>query len=105
MNKPAKISLCFFMKDAYPLFNPSSKGVFGGAEVDLYLIAGELAKNEKYSVKFFVGDYGQPATEERGRVTLVKLKYSDLNQGLKYWQPFLHSLFGLFSLPMYQMNT
>ena len=31
------VSVCFVSPKAYPLFNPDCKGVFGGAEVDLYL--------------------------------------------------------------------
>ncbi len=93
MNKSTRTALSFFMKDAYPLFNPSSSGVFGGAEVDLYFIARELAKKEKYSVKFFVGDYGQPRIEERDRVTLVKLRYSDLNQYGRWYHKIIRRIY------------
>ena len=41
---PAKIRVCFISLRAYPIFNPSVEKLFGGAEVDLYLLATELAK-------------------------------------------------------------
>jgi hypothetical protein len=81
------------MKDTYPLFNPLSKGIFGGAEVDLYFIARELAKQEKYRIRFFVGDYGQPDIEERDRVTLVKLKYSDLSRYCRWYHKIIRRIY------------
>ena len=74
---------------AYPIFNPDVGKVFGGAEVDLYLIATELAKDDAYDVRFVVGDYGQPAIEEREHVTLYKSLDVDKNflaQGWKVWR-------------------
>jgi hypothetical protein len=38
------IRICFIILRAYPIFNPDVKDVIGGAEVDLYLLATELAK-------------------------------------------------------------
>ena len=87
------IELCFFMKDAYPLFNPSCSGVFGGAEVDLYFISRELAKKERYRVRFFVGDYGQPDIEEIDNVTMVKLKYSNLSRFDKWYHKILRRVY------------
>lgn len=66
------MKVCFISRSAYPLFNPASKAVFGGAEVDLYLIAKELAKDTKYSVHFIVGDFGQSAIEVNEDVTIHK---------------------------------
>jgi len=72
------IGVTSFMKDAYPLFNPESAGIFGGAEVDLYLTACALARTGRYCVSFMVGDYGQPDVEMREGVRLVRLSYSNL---------------------------
>lgn len=69
-NSPIRV--CFIVLRAYPLFNPDIKAVFGGAEVDLYLLATELAKDSRFDVRFVVGDYGQPAIEKRENVTLFK---------------------------------
>jgi len=81
------------MKDAYPLYNPSCSGVFGGAEVYLYFLSRELAKKDGYRVKFFVGDYGQPDVEVIDRVTLVKLKYSNLSKFDKWYHRILRRIY------------
>ncbi len=58
-----KNRVCFVSLKAYPLFNPDISSVFGGAEVDLYMLATELANDERFEVSFIVGDYGQPPLE------------------------------------------
>ncbi len=84
-----KIRVCFISPKAYPLFNPAVEKIFGGAEVDLYLIATELAKDEAYDVRFVVGDYGQPDAEVRENVTLHKsldVEKNFIAQGWKVWR-------------------
>jgi glycosyltransferase involved in cell wall biosynthesis len=66
------IRVCFVMPKAYPLFNSQVKAVFGGAEVDLYLLATELARDKNFAASCVVADYGQPAVEVRENVTLIK---------------------------------
>jgi glycosyltransferase involved in cell wall biosynthesis len=90
---PRTIGVAFFMKDAYPLFNPACAGVFGGAEVDLYFTACALAKNKKYRVAFFVGDYGQHDVETREGVRLIRLKYSNLQQYNKWYHKIIRRLY------------
>jgi glycosyltransferase involved in cell wall biosynthesis len=74
MNTPAKkpVRVCFVSPKAYPLFAPASEGVFGGAEVDLYLIGTELAKDEGFEVSFVTADYGQHDCEVIDDVTVIK---------------------------------
>ena len=55
-----KIKVCFVCPKAYPLFNETVEGVFGGSEVDLYYLGTELAKDGDFDVSFVVADYGQP---------------------------------------------
>lgn len=69
-DKPIRV--CFVSLKAYPLFNPSVDAIFGGAEVGLYLLATELAKNKDFQAYFVVGDYGQDHVEIRENVTLIK---------------------------------
>jgi glycosyltransferase involved in cell wall biosynthesis len=66
------LRVCFISPKAYPIFNPAVETVFGGAEVDLYLLATELAKDPAYQVSFIVADYGQPDGEVRDGVRLLK---------------------------------
>ncbi|MDH4203366.1 MAG: glycosyltransferase family 4 protein [Phycisphaerae bacterium] len=74
---------------AYPIFNPSVESVFGGAEVDLYLLATELAKDDAFEVRFVVADYGQPDEEQRENVRILKsvnFKQNSLTGAVKIWR-------------------
>jgi glycosyltransferase involved in cell wall biosynthesis len=64
--------ICFIATHAYPLFNPKSKGTFGGSEIQLFVIAKELAKNKKYKISFLVGDFNQKRKEYINNVKLIK---------------------------------
>ena len=66
------ISVCFVSIDIYPLFAPHSSGVQGGSEVDLYMIATELAKDKRFRVSIVTGDFGQPDIEMINNVTVYK---------------------------------
>lgn len=90
MNKTKKIKptikICFISRAAYPLFNPKCKATFGGAEVDLFMIAKELAKDKRFSVNFLVGDFGQKDIENINNVKIFKsykVKECKLAQMLK----------------------
>ncbi len=67
-----RIGVCFVSPKAYPLFNPDVQGVFGGAEVDLYYIGTELAKDVGFDVSFVTADYGQPDTQTIENVRIIK---------------------------------
>lgn len=67
-----KIGICFISPKVYPLFNPDIQAIFGGAEVDVYMLATELAKDTDFAVSCIVADYGQPDEEFRERVRLLK---------------------------------
>ena len=83
------ILVCFTTYKAYPIFNPDVKATFGGAEVDLYLLATELAKDKRFEVSFVVGDYGQPEKEFIENVALYKtvdVKGDFFTQTPKIWR-------------------
>lgn len=83
-----KIRVCFISPKAYPIFNPDVQSVFGGAEVDLYMIATELAKDETFNVSFIVADYGQPDEEQRENVRILKsldFKQNPLTGAIRIW--------------------
>jgi len=91
MNTPAKkpVRVCFVSPKAYPLFAPASEGVFGGAEVDLYLIGTELAKDEGFEVSFVTADYGQADSDVIDDVTVIKsldFNKNSLTGALKIWR-------------------
>jgi glycosyltransferase involved in cell wall biosynthesis len=76
----------FIILRAYPIFNPDVKDVIGGAEVDLYLLATELAKDKNFEVCFVVGDYGQEPIEVREGVTVFKSVNVRKNLFLGSWR-------------------
>ncbi|MHC4396447.1 MAG: glycosyltransferase family 4 protein [Planctomycetota bacterium] len=73
------IKICFIAPKTYSLFNPAVQAHFGGANVDLYYLSTELAKDPNFDVSFIVADYGQPDEERRENVRL--LKSLDFNAG------------------------
>ena len=83
------VKVCFVMPKAYTLFNPEAKGPFGGAEVDLYIMATELAKDPAFEVDFIVADYGQQPIEQIENVRIIRsldFKKSSLAGAIKIWK-------------------
>jgi len=66
------MKVCFISPHVYPLFNEEYKFNFGGAEVQLYLIAKELAKDTSYETHFITADFGQSKFEIKESVILHK---------------------------------
>lgn len=64
------MKICFFNLQAYSLFNPASKALIGGTEVQLYYLAKFLAKENE--VSFVTGDWGQDKVEVFERVRIYK---------------------------------
>lgn len=82
-----KIRVCIVSLYAYHMFNPKVYSRFGGAEMQLYNLATELAKDERFEVIFLVGDFGQPEIESIQGVQLRK--FYNPNGGLKYIRAFI----------------
>ncbi len=84
-----RLHVCFVAPKAYPLFNPEVESVIGGAEVDLYYLSTELARDNDFAVSFLVADYGQPPREKREGVELVKgidFRQSSLRSAWRIWR-------------------
>ncbi len=83
------LRVCFIAPKAYPLFNPEIKKVFGGAELDFYILACELAKDADYQVSFVTADYGQRDQEVIQGVRIFKslqLEESMVSGAWRIWQ-------------------
>ena len=83
------IKICFIAPKAYPLFNADVKEIFGGAEVDLYLLATELAKDKNFAVSFITADYGQEITKTIEGVKVIKsvdFKKNPLSGAIRIWR-------------------
>lgn len=88
--KPIKI--CFVSLYAYHYFNSRVNSKFGGAELQLYYLATELAKDERFDIRFVVGDFGQPDFEIKKNVKLYK--FFNPKKNLKY----IRAIFGFWRL-------
>jgi glycosyltransferase involved in cell wall biosynthesis len=66
------VRICFVSPKAYPLFDDEVEGVFGGAEVDLYMLGTEMAKDAGFAVSFVVADYGQADEQQIEGVSIFK---------------------------------
>jgi glycosyltransferase involved in cell wall biosynthesis len=87
-HKP-KIRVCFISPKVYPIFNRSMSHVFGGAEVDLYMLSTELAKDDHFSVSVIAGDYGQDDIETIENVSIYKsliFSKNPIKGAYKIWQ-------------------
>jgi glycosyltransferase involved in cell wall biosynthesis len=88
-NRAQSTSVCFISPKSYPLFNEAVESVFGGAEVDAYLLATELAKDACFAVSVIVADYGQPDEEVRNGVRIIKgldFRISAPANALRLWR-------------------
>ncbi|MFA4960233.1 MAG: glycosyltransferase family 4 protein [Candidatus Pacearchaeota archaeon] len=85
------MKVCFIGPKAYPLFNSKIKSTFGGAEVQLSLLAKEIAKERDLEVHFMVADYGQENLEKRANVKIwksINFKSSKLKQVSDFFKIF-----------------
>jgi len=67
-----KIKICFVSSTAYPLFNPNYKSSFGGAEMQIYLISKELAKDNNFDVNIIVATNNGRGKEIYNKVKVYK---------------------------------
>lgn len=66
--KHKKIKVCLVSTFAYPLFNPKSPLTFGGAEVQMFLLAKKLARS--FEVHFVVGQPKRKPMEKHHEVSV-----------------------------------
>lgn len=64
--------ICFVQTAVYPIFNTNCKKLFGGSEVQMYLIGKELSKKKNFNVSFLVGDYSQNKKEVHDNICVYK---------------------------------
>lgn len=76
------MKICFIDWFAYGLFKPESKIVFGGAQIQLYLMAQELAKTNGFEVDFLTDNQRSCRQDKFGRVTVHQLVRSPRTAGI-----------------------
>lgn len=95
------MKLCFIDWFAHGLFKPKSKIVFGGAQIQLYLLANEMAKSNQFEVCFLTDNQRQNRREVFNKISVYQLVRSPKNSGIKgrlltgYWYFFLRLLIQL----------
>lgn len=72
-----KLTITFFLPGAIGLFYPEYSTVFGGAELNLFNLAVEMAKDTNYKVVFWLDDYGQISSEMKHGICLKKLRFNN----------------------------
>ncbi len=66
------IKVCFISPLGHGLYRPDSGSVFGGAEVQFFLLSRELATDPAFQVSVLTTVAEDPGSEQCGRLTLVK---------------------------------
>lgn len=72
MKKNKKIKICYISTYVYPLFDSECLSIHGGSELQSYLIAKELSRNEDFEISFVTGDFGQKNIESYENIKLFK---------------------------------
>jgi len=77
------LKVCLISLRSYPLFKKNSLDYFGGAEVQMSLIAKELAKDKRFKVSLITKTNSQKKQIKQKRVTIYKTTIVDFLQILK----------------------
>lgn len=86
------IKLCFISLNSYPLFIKNSLKYFGGAELQISLIAKKLAQDKRFNISVVVADYDQKESMTKNGLTIHKGFSKKFNYGINLIK-FLHTLF------------
>ena len=83
------IGVCFVVPGIYPLFNPNITGVLGGAQVDIYMLASELANDKRFRVSIVTDQIYDSDVETIGNITIYqtpKIKVLPLRSTMALWK-------------------
>ncbi|MBX3235463.1 MAG: glycosyltransferase family 4 protein [Nitrospiraceae bacterium] len=69
--RPRMVRVCFVSPLGYGLYHPESGLPFGGAEVQIFLTSGVLAKDTGFHTSVLTTVDREPATEQLGALTLI----------------------------------
>ncbi len=96
------MKVCFVAFDAYPLFNPSAKTTFGGAEVQFFLLSNALTSDKNFDVHFLTFEQdGEKGVEKYNNITLYRQPgYTPLDSK----NVFLNGLYKMLLLPYAFLN-
>lgn len=72
MKDGKRIKICFIDFYAYPLFHPESKIIFGGSQVQLFLLAKEFAEDPQFEISFVTDDQKENGVEKYNSMNVYK---------------------------------
>lgn len=87
------MKICFIDWFAYALFNPKSEIIFGGAQIQLYLLTEELSKNKKFSVSFLTDNQKSNRQDKFNKIKVYQFVRSPKTPGI--YGRFLNLLYRL----------
>jgi glycosyltransferase involved in cell wall biosynthesis len=67
-----KIKICFFSPESYHYFWPNEKAKYGGAELQMFLLANYLSKNPKFEIQFVLGNYSHKIPQYYGNIRIIR---------------------------------
>jgi len=76
------MKVCFIDWFAFSLFNPDSNIVFGGAQIQLYFLAKELAKNKQNLISFLTDNRHDNRLDNYGQINVYQFVRSPKTPGL-----------------------
>ena len=77
------MKICLIDWFAYGLFNSRSKIVFGGAQIQLYLLAKELSKDNQFDISFLTDNQSKAQVNNFGKIKLFQWLRSIKTLGIK----------------------
>ncbi|MEW6542986.1 MAG: glycosyltransferase family 4 protein [Nitrospirota bacterium] len=86
MERP--LTVCFISPLGYGMYRPESRVPFGGAEVQLYLLAQTLSRDRQFQIVVLTTVDEEPKTERLGAVTLVTRRGLRRLEGSLWRHPF-----------------
>ncbi|NOZ35169.1 MAG: glycosyltransferase [Chlorobi bacterium] len=66
-----KIKVCFFSPASYPFFDTDSKAAYGGAELQMFLLAKVLSLNSDSEICFLIGNYKVKDVKNKYNIKLI----------------------------------
>lgn len=67
-----KIKVCFFSPASYHYFTKVGNSNFGGAELQMFLLANQISKNKNLEIIFLTGNFKQNKFDKYGDIKLIR---------------------------------
>ena len=75
-----KIKVCFFSLASYPFFTKAESSTFGGAELQMFLLANQVSKNKDFEITFLTGNFKQEKVQQHNNIKLIRSINMEANE-------------------------